>query len=649
MNMRNMLFKCLSFVGIISFTGCEKYLDVVPENDIKTLETVFEKREDAYEWFRSCYIMLTPHIAEFLANPAFLGADEFVGGEYCRQKVKPAGLFIGDGLQMAQTPYGNIWNKNEAYGAIRYINIFLERINDVYNMDKNEKTLWAAEIKALKAHFYFELMRRYGPIILVPQNIDPNVEIEEMKQPRRPIDEVVDAIVQLCDEAIPDLPYQKEKAQTRITYYNKEAAATLKAITLLYAASPLFNGNEMFANFVNKNGERLFPAYDHEKWKKAAEAADEALAICEDAGKSLVSGTETRPTSMLNIMADIESSAIAPEYKNSEAIYTVRNVNGNCFYYILPYFTDDRNGANYYDPSSIGCLGASMKMVEMFYTEHGVPINEDKQWVSSKYTMSRETDERYTNVVKLNANVLGLHRRREPRFYANIAADRTIWYRMTQVESRQEYAGQEVQAYRDEVYGTKLKRIDNSTPQNLSGYWVKKYLRSDITLRYYTQYDNTEKGAVIFRLPDLYLASAEAWNEYLNQPDNRVYDPLNKVRNRAGILDVQEAWASYARNPEKVNTKAGMREIIRQEWNIEFAFEGRRFWNLRRWMTAPEELNTPQYGWNVLGNTEELFYHNFEGQVVVWSKRKFTAPRDYFFPIRSEEIMMSGCVQNLGW
>ena len=39
-----------------------------------------------------------------------------------------------------------------------------------------------------------------------------------------------------------------------------------------------------------------------------------------------------------------------------------------------------------------------------------------------------------------------------------------------------------------------------------------------------------------------------------------------------------------------------MREIIQQEWTIEFAFEGRRFWNLRRWMTAPEELNTPQYG-----------------------------------------------------
>lgn len=40
-------------------------------------------------------------------------------------------------------------------------------------------------------------------------------------------------------------------------------------MTLLYAASKLFNGNTMMADMVNKNGERLFPAYDKEKWKKS--------------------------------------------------------------------------------------------------------------------------------------------------------------------------------------------------------------------------------------------------------------------------------------------------------------------------------------------------------------------------------------------
>ena len=150
-------------------------------------------------------------------------------------------------------------------------------------------------------------------------------------------------------------------------------------------------------------------------------------------------------------------------------------------------------------------------------------------------------------------------------------------------------------------------------------------------------------------MPELLLASAEAWNEYLDTPDDRVYGPLDQVRKRAGILPVRAAWTSYAKNPDKCRTQAGMRDIIHREWNIEFAFEGRRFWNVRRWMTAPQELNAPQYGWNILASDQDGFYCNYQGPRVVWKKRNFTAPRDYFFPIRAEEILISGVTQNPGW
>ena len=159
------------------------------------------------------------------------------------------------------------------------------------------------------------------------------------------------------------------------------------------------------------------------------------------------------------------------------------------------------------------------------------------------------------------------------------------------------------------------------------------------------------KGDVPFplmRLAELYLMQAEAWNEYLETPDDRVYDPIDKVRKRAGIPAVREAWEQYSLNPSLVQTKLGMREIIRRETNIELAFEGHRFWNLRRWRIAHEELNTPLYGWNVIGEDAESFY-NHGNPVVVWSKRKFVAPKDYLFPIRSEEVQVSGIVQNPGW
>ena len=179
---------------------------------------------------------------------------------------------------------------------------------------------------------------------------------------------------------------------------------------------------------------------------------------------------------------------------------------------------------------------------------------------------------------------------------------------------------------------------------------MKKGSRSTQSNVDYKNSFSQEEACVLIRLADLYLMKAEAWNEYLEAPDKEhVYDPLNVVRRRAGIPDIEKAWQNYSTNPDKINTNIGMREIIQQEWNIEFAFEGRRFWNLRRWLTAAEELNTKLQGWIITGQNQRQFYNNFDGPVDVWSKRQFIAPRDYLFPIRSEEILISGCEQNPGW
>ena len=71
-----------------------------------------------------------------------------------------------------------------------------------------------------------------------------------------------------------------------------------------------------------------------------------------------------------------------------------------------------------------------MKMVEMYYTENGLPIDMDNSWnYTNSYKMSKEYNPRYNRVVPLNTDVLQLHLRREPRFYACIAADRTYWQR----------------------------------------------------------------------------------------------------------------------------------------------------------------------------------------------------------------------------
>lgn len=639
---------------ITTGAGCN-YLDMVPERDIQTIETIFEKREDAEKWLKGCYSAYQNNFGSVTFDPSFLGTDEVVASQFVRNSAQGqnyhAGLFIADGLQMSQTPYGTLllddnWWRISMYTYINYCNIFIEHIGGVYNMPDEEKELWAAEIKTLKAHIYYELIRRYGPIVLVDKNIPNNVPVAEMQRPRSSIDDCIKATLDLIDEAIVDLIPRNQKDAGRLTYHSTESAYALKAKVLLLAASPQFNGNPAYAGFTNRDGENLFPAeFDPEKWRRAAEAADKAIQICKDNGMELVEGSGKWPTDLLNVMEDISNSVLAPNYANKEAVFMVRAMNtGNDFWHqlALPAIRrEQKPDQSHY--RFMGSISPSIKMVEMYYTDKGLPIDADKTWHGDRYRMGKEVDVSYQNVVPNNVEILNLHLRREPRFYAHVAADRLYWQRGPSASNLLQ-----VLPYRNELMGTLDGSIQTRSPQNPAGYYLKKGTYSDVTGQGYDVVFNREEGIVLIRLAELYLISAEAWNEY-EGPSAKVLEPLNAVRKRAGIPDVETSWKTYSKTPSQVDSKAGMREIIRDEWNVEFAFEGQRFWNLRRWWTAHEELNEKLLGWNILGTDARQFYNNFEGPIVVWPERKFTVPRDYLFPFEAEQVMISGCKQNPGW
>ena len=648
--------KRILLIGLLPLffcAGCDDWLDVIPKNDMATIDTDFETRDEAYAWLESCYAFLMDPVASVMRNEALTGSDEVVYGDYLLTQGDFPGTYIASGQQNSLDPYADVWSKKEVsggslagrsdyYTAINLCNVFISKIDQVYNMENKDKAEWKAEVQALKAYFYFELVRHYGPIILVPENIDPNADLADMKQPRAHVDSCFKAIVELCDEAAAVLPLANQKATNRRTYFNREAALALKARALLYAASPLFNGNPDYVNFTNKNGEPLFnTTVDKEKWRLAAEAAEEAIRVSLEDGKKLVddkSATTELQTHMLNI----EASTQTYNYTSDEVLWMVKNMGyGYMFFW---YWTLPNIDPNY--GLSGTQISPSMKMVEMFYTANGLPIDQDPSYNSGNlYAMTRETDVYYTDVVALNRDVLVLHTKREPRFYADIAADRCYWRLGRNVSDN--YL---VTAYQGEEFGLDGKRLTSTVPENVSGYFMKKWSCSQVRLDNYESDVNAmgDSPFPVFRMAELYLIAAEAWNEYLDAPDDRVYDNLDMVRERAGIPDVRTSWA-MARDRNKVTTQAGMREIIQREWNIEFAFEGFRFYNLRRWKTAPVELNENSYGWNVVGSTASTFYNNFQGPVVVKSDNKFVAPRDYFWPIRSEEALISGCVQNPGW
>ena len=648
-----MKFKSI-FILICSawlWTGCNEYLNLVPEDDILTIPKIFETRTGAEQWMIDANQGFVPLQVYTTTNPAFCGADEYISNRYARENRGMTSFLIADGLQTALAPINDMWTYNGVYYYIRYCNTFLKHIGDVYNLNEGELETWTAEIKALKAFYYFELVKRYGPIVLVPQNIDVYAPMEEQRQPRSPLDSCFKAINQLLDEAIPYLQVFAEKDATRRMFFSKEGAMGLKCRVLLYAASPLFNGGiSVYKDLKNKNGELLFPVEDKEKWRVAAGYLDETIQFLEGHGYKLIAGTQEKSTPLLNTMRDLECSLWAPNFQNStEAVMMVSGFS-DLFQRILPQLGTKTTDPHY---SSVldGSIGTNIRMVRKFYTANGLPIEEDRTWTyGDGYGMAQERDVMYTSVVPMGTDVLALHLKREPRFYAMIAAPGLYW----QLGKSVNY-NLIVDSYQGGLFGLKQDRLYPNYAQNITGYFVKKGTRSDFNLKTYSQdiMSFAVNVSVTMRLAELYLAVAEAWNEYEGPNGahrDQIFDRLNAVRERAGIPTVQDSWGRYGVNANKFNEQAGLRSIIQRERTIELMFEGHRFWDVRRWGTAiTEGWNDKPMGWNVLGKNWQAFYNNGQGPMVVWDQAQFIPARDYLFPIKSEEVMISGIVQNPGW
>ena len=78
---------------------------------------------------------------------------------------------------------------------------------------------------------------------------------------------------------------------------------------------------------------------------------------------------------------------------------------------------------------------------------------------------------------------------------------------------------------------------------------------------------------------------------------------------------------------------------------IELAFEGNRYFDMRRWKIAHENLSSPIKGLSINESDGNLFYTLKD--IVQYS---FIAPRDYLHPIKAHEIIVnSNLVQNPGW
>lgn len=641
--------KIFGIMAISILTGCTDFLDVVPDN-IATIEMAFNNRTNAEKYLATCYSYIPLYGAQ-RDNPGLTSGNDiwFYTMEDASFNNKWS-FGIANGLQNTSDPLNNYWDGGnggkQLYRAIRDCNIFIENVSDrtkVADLDETERRRWIAEIKVMKAFYHYYLFQLYGPIPIVDVNLPISAPEEEVRVKRDKIETVANYIVGLIDEAVTDLPLKIYNEATEMGRITQPAALAIKAKTLLLAASPLFNGNTDYANFKDKDGEPFFPqTYDANKWKTASDACKKALDVALQAGHDLYDfKEETLENLPENLMYSMNVRQAVTERFNKELVWGC----GKSYTYDLQCMCQPRI-LLFHGEKQNTCKGAyspTLDIAEMFYSNNGVPIEEDKEWATSnnynnRYEIAVATAaDKY--FIKEGYQTVKLHFNREPRFYGTLGFDGSSWY-----GHGKEHA--------DDLYYLEAKKGQITGQSQLANYSVTGYYAKKLV--YYKNIISESSAVIeeypfpIVRLADLYLMYAEALNEATDNGEfvpKEVYDNIDIIRKRSGLEGVVDSWSKYSVNPEKPSTKEGMREIIRKERQIELALEGSRFHDLRRWKLARSVYNNALVrGWSIDQETTEDYY------VIRNIAQMKYVQKDYLWPLKYDDIINNpNLIQNPGW
>ena len=623
----------------ISCVSCKKYLDVTPEN-VGTIDYAFRNRNEAENYLFSCYATLQQFV--YLENNVgFTTSGEVVFPNNVTdfRGLDPVGFNLIRGTQNTGNVGLNFWdgtNGGQAmFKALRRCNTMLENIDKPVDLTPDEKKRWIAEVKFLKAYYHYYLFRLYGPIPITDVNLPINSPEEAVKVKRAPVDSVVNYMVRLLDEAAPDLPVVIQNQAKELGRITKPIALSVKAEILATAASPLFNGNPDYISLKNKDGKALFnPGYDATKWDKAAAAALDAITVCEANGVKLHTFIPPGNIPALNDSLKLEltlQTAITEKWEiNTELVWALNPTFGRQGF-CTPRFTALSVVNAFSNP---GTFAIPIAEQELFYTNRGVPINEDKTWdYTNRYTI-QAGDEANRYYIKQSYETVKAHFNREPRFYADVAFDGGIWFGNGIYNPESPFY---VQGRGPSSFAGPHDNVNI----NITGYWPKKLVN------YQSVYDDGFQAVdfhiPLIRLTGLYLLYAEALNEQ-GKPFAQVIPYIDRVRTRAGLPGVVDAWSNYSRNPNKYTTKDGLRQIIHQERRIELAFEGQAGWDLRRWKETQSVLSQPIQGWTV---SEEQSLNYYRARTVITPVFNV---RNYLWPISDDALLHnSNLVQNTGW
>lgn len=459
-----------------------------------------------------------------------------------------------------------------SFQRIRNCAVFLQNIPNAKVNSESDRSRWTAEAHILRAYYYSELLMWFGcslPIIREPYTYDADFS----KVERSSFHDVVEFIVEDCDAALAceELPWRitTDSEAMRMT---KAVAWAIKSRMTLFAASPLYNdGNNYWEEVYSVN-------------KAAVQALESnGYALYDKLNQAAVWGDEKAylPTAASQYFNEYfcNSGAYAADPADKETIYQLRD------------------GANL-DLANVDGIGAilgyktgtcpSQELVDAFETIDGQPVLDlakpylDEQHLKPNYNSSNTTYDKnnpYAN--------------RDPRFYATVYYNGSKRYCNWSTEAEKKSfenlgqgKGENVRiittwdAYED-AEGNIInspeplmgRSMTGRTPTR-TGYFQRKFLHpnSGVEMRL--------NGArhKDYRLAEIYLNFAEAAMEAGHTDEAITY--VNKVRARAGMPGLPAGLSGE-----------NLRQRIHNERRVEFALEGNRYFDVRRWHKPDEDLS----------------------------------------------------------
>lgn len=495
-------------------------------------------------------------------------------------RVLEALVTPSDLAALGDTRYFSRFIWSPTYSRIRQANIFLNQI-DGTEFDQALKDRMKGEAYFLRAYFYHNLLRWYGGVPIVTQVYGLE---DEFKVARSSFAETVDFIVANADSAAALLP--EVQGGSNLGRATKGAALTLKSRVLLYAASDLYVDNPSGMPETGYTG-----GVDQTALYRAAKnAAQDVIDL------GIYSLYEPNPASPEEATENYHQLFLQKE--SSEAI--------------MNRFFLSKRGDGYHPGLHNGPNGY-----------HNWGGNTPIQQLVDDYRMLDGSVFSWSNP----AHAAAPYENRDPRFDASILHDGSQWReRPSDVVALDPNGIIQTFSELELPDGTVMAGLDTRDSPiedwngGYSGYLLKKFIDPNVNAQFIRQ----EAPWPFFRYAEVLLNYAEASIE-LGELDDAVM-AMNQIRRRAAMPEFTAAQG-----------QATLRTEYQNERRVELAFEEHRFFDVRRWMIAPDHLDENAEGIIItLEGTDPLdpstwtnyTYTTHDIQNRAWDDKMYFSPID---------------------